>query len=98
MGTTFAKFGNIKYTAGWSMNYQPGLSPSVCMIRTIPHTDTLEVHSDLILGESDRGQLTIRDCLLTSPTLTEDRKWELPILDRRWKWAFGKVDGIYNIP
>lgn len=97
MGTGYAKFGNIEYTAGWSLDYQLGQSPSVCSIITVPHTNYLQSQGDLILGETGRGELVIRDCLLTTPTLSADRKWTLPILDRRWRWEFGEISGVYNI-
>lgn len=97
MGQPYTQFGNIRYTCGWSLDYQGGVAPSVCTIRTVPHLDHLEQHGDLIIGEEGRGELVIRDCLLLSPTLGENRKWDLPILDRRWKWAYGTIDGVYNI-
>ncbi len=97
MGIGYAQFGNIRFTDGWSLNYQSGQSPGVCTITTIPHTNDLIQNSDLILGETGNGELVIRDCLLLTATLSADRKWELPILDRRWRWEFGEIDGKYNI-
>lgn len=97
MGQPFAQFGNIRYTCGWSLDYQGGAAPSVCTIHTVPHLNYLEQYGNLTIGEEGRGSLTLRDCLILSPSLSTDRKWELPILDRRWKWAFGICDGHYNI-
>lgn len=97
MGTPYIQFGNVRFTVGWSLDYQGGGSPSACTIRTIPHLDHLEQSGNLILGETGNGELVLRDCKLVRPFLTADRKWELTILDRRWKWAFGEIRGSYNI-
>jgi len=79
------------------MTYQAGPEPSVCVIRAVPHLHSLERDGTLILGETGAGYLEIRNCKLLTPTLSEDRKWELPILDRRWKWQFGEINGVYNV-
>jgi hypothetical protein len=97
MGTPYVQFGNVKWTAGWSLDYQGGREPGVCTIRTVPHLQYLEQHGNLTIGEEGNGSLTIRDCLLLSPTFNADRTWDLPILDRRWKWAYGEIDGVYNV-
>lgn len=97
MGQPYAQFGNIKWTAGWSLDYQGGREASVCTIRTVPHLDHIEPYGQLTIGEEGSGELVLRDCLLLKPTFNQDRTWELPILDRRWKWAYGVCDGVYNI-
>lgn len=94
---SYAKFGNIKWTAGWEMNYQLGKEPGTCVIRTVPHLEYLEPGGNLIIGQENYGELVIRDCRLETPILNEDRTWSLPILDRRWKWRYGEVHGSYNI-
>ena len=97
MGTPFAQFGNVRLTNGWSLTYTGGPEPSVFTIRTVPHLDHLESHSSLTFGEDGVGYLSLRDCLLERPYLNDDRTWDLPILDRRWKWRFGEISGSYNV-
>ena len=97
MGMPYAQFGNIKWTSGWSMTVSAGASPSVFTLKTVPHLKRMDSFGDLILGEAGVGQLRIRDCLVETPILEDDQTWRIPILDRRWKWRYGEIDGVYNI-
>jgi hypothetical protein len=75
-----------------------GISPSACMISTIPHTKFIADVGTLKIT-FDRIQLEFPDAALDHASLrvsTDGFAWSLRILDRRWKWRFGHITGVYN--
>ena len=100
-GPTTCTFGNTTASRGFDFTFAPGVQPSVCMLYTVPHTQTLPQVATLTIKTLSDVTLTFRDCLLEDPKLsatTSGKYWTLPIKDRRWKWQYGAVYGHYNKP
>jgi hypothetical protein len=100
-GPSYATFGNTFLSKSFNFTLEPGVTPSVCYITTVPHVPTLAQDGELRLVTDDDLQLVFRDCKLESPRLDSGPGgsfWTLPILDRRWKWQFAHIKGSYNIP
>lgn len=100
-GPTYATWGGITYSRGFDMTLSPGVTPSVCIINTVPHTGTLAQDGDLLLITEGQSAVLFRDCKLEAPQLEVGQGgayWRLPILDRRWKWQFGFIYGSFNVP
>jgi hypothetical protein len=99
MGPTEVFFGNTFLSRGVSFTFAPGVQPSVCYINTIPHVPSLPSVGDLLIRTQGGVSITFPECCLEQPQLNAGiggQFWTLPILDRRWKWRFGTVDGHYN--
>ncbi len=103
---TVVYWANLYLSRGFSFPFGPGIQPSVCTIYTIPHVDSLPNVGTLTFYTKDENgdpvdTFEFPDCLLKAPSLeigVNGQFWTLPILDRRWKWEFGWIDGSYNIP
>lgn len=97
---------NVVQSISFDFTFAPGITPSVCNILTVPHVDSLPNTGTLTFYQKDDDGNPIDtfefpDCLLESPELSVGPKgnfWTLPILDRRWKWQWGWIDGSYNVP
>lgn len=99
-GPTYAKFGEVQFSRGFDFTFGVGVEPSVCRISTVPHTTSLRQNGDLTLHTVGESPLVFRDCLLESPRLDvgpQGTYWQLPILDRRWRWRFAHLFGSYNV-
>lgn len=99
--TTYATFGNTQFSKGFDFTFAPGVQPSVCRLRTLPHTQSLPQVATLTLITDGQQPLVFPDCLLAQPQLDAGRGgqyWTLPLYDRRWKWQWGEVKGHYNDP
>lgn len=93
-----ASFPGIDVVIGADMTFGHGISPSVCTIRTVPHSNFIAGVGTLVLSFGG-DSLKFKDCALDLATLRADEsgtEWTINILDRRWKWAFGHVSGKYN--
>lgn len=97
MGQPFFSFGNIREYAGWSFTFQGGQEPSVFVVTVTPHLKYIQPNGDLIFGAEGEGSLKMKGCRIERPIFRPDRKWDIPILDRRWKWRYGEISGSYNI-
>lgn len=105
---TLAFWGTAEFTRGFDFTFGPGITPSCCNIYTLPEglTGDLPNVADLTfyqLDENDAPLLTFTfpDCLLEAPRMIfnpNGNTLTLPILDRRWKWRYGSIDGSYNVP
>jgi hypothetical protein len=103
IGPTTALFGGTRYSAGFHFCLSRGIQPSICNIKTVPdpqQTKLLQV-DDLIIECANSQTLVFPQCLLEEPVLNVTPAgifWRLRILDRRWKWRFGRAYGHFNIP
>lgn len=75
-----------------------GISPSVCTITTVPRPVYSAEVGTLTLAFGGTS-LRFPECAVDFGSLTIDngQRWTLRILDRRWKWQFGEIDGRYNV-
>jgi hypothetical protein len=102
-GPTRAIFGNTVLSLGFDFTFGPGVTPSVCNLYTIPHTDSLDQVGTLSFVTAGESPFYFYDCALEEPRLevgSGGQRWVLPIKDRRWKWQsdWGPIYGHYNIP
>jgi hypothetical protein len=75
-----------------------GTSPSVCTLTIEPQLGTVAEHGTL--------QFSFGPTLIQLPGCKVDRAafeyseqgllWQLSILDRRWRWQFGGISGVWN--
>jgi hypothetical protein len=82
-----------------TMNWTHGISPSRCTIELTPQPG----------GVAPTGTLTLMfgDSVVSFPNCCADHGsaeftgsgeiWQLQILDRRYKWAWGEISGSYNL-
>ena len=79
-----------------------GVSPSIATLEMIPQYGASQVQEsgDLVLS-CGGSSITVRDCRVDSASSRYSssgaRIITLRLLDRRWKWKFGKIDGRYNL-
>ena len=87
-----------------SMTMIGGISPSSATIVTVPQPQTLPDTGTLTFAWQDGGGddvvITFLDCAVNQASLRKDGGaflWTIQILDRRWKWRFGDINGEYNV-
>lgn len=102
-GPTTVTFGNTTLSQGFDFTFGPGVTPSVCVLYTIPHVAGLPQVAQLTIVHAGGNSLIFPDCVLEQPRLDAGRsgqRWTLPIKDRRWKWQdqWGSLYGHYNVP
>lgn len=78
--------------------FNHGISPSVIIIEMVPQQQSPAQVGTVTLAY---GELLIQffDCKLDNLNLEYDQSGmicRLQIFDRRWKWAFGNIQGTYN--
>ena len=100
-GPATIDFGNVHTSKGFTFTHSPGTRPSTCFVSVPAYQNAVPAWvADLKLIDPGYGTLTFRDCILASPQLGSSPQggaiWTLPILDRRWKWQYGRVYGHYN--
>ena len=74
-----------------------GISPGTATLTTYP-VGNPQMYGSLVLSDGS-GTVTIPFCKIDSHRVTRDAegvKWVFQILDRRWKWRFGHVNGVFN--
>lgn len=94
-----ATFPGISTITGADFTLSHGITPSVCLIRTVPHTRFIAEVGTLRFTFANT-RLDFPDAALNTASLRVDEsglRWSLQILDRRWKWQFGKIEGRYNV-
>jgi hypothetical protein len=99
-GTSYAQFANTVVSQSFDFTFAPGVTPSVCYIRTVPHVPSLPFDGLLRLVTDDNIELEFPDCKLEQPRLENSSGGQfvtMPILDRRWKWQFAYITGSFNI-
>ena len=88
------EFGNIKGVLYGSVSVGHGITPSTCSLYAVPQSPPYSRQSTLIFRYGG-GRIVLPDCLLDAVEfqLREDGQtiMILLILDRRWKWRFGRV-------
>lgn len=79
-----------------------GITPAVFKVRMVMLPQEPDKNGDVVIQYGPGGvggfKLTFPDCtidLIDRPNGAE-LVWDVTILDRRWKWRFGKIDGAYN--
>lgn len=75
-----------------------GISPSTAALEVAPQAEPFAESGPLQITFG-RTRITFPDCRIADafiPTGSSGTIITLTVLDRRWKWAFGQISGIYN--
>ena len=76
-----------------------GTTPSIATLEMAPQPGFIPVVGPLTLTRNGTPVITFPDCRPTEAVLRRGRDgfvWSVSIQDRRWKWAFGYLNGHYN--
>lgn len=94
-----ASFPGITVITGANMTHSHGISPSVALITTVPHTNFIPQVGELAFTFGD-VKIKFPDCMVDTASLRISQAgqiWTMRVLDRRWKWKFGEICGRYNV-
>lgn len=93
-------FTGITKIVSWNFTLGHGAFPSAGTITTVPHASQLPAQADFHVVENGNRKLALRDCAVERATLSTSGAniWTIYFVDRRWRWKFGSIDGVYNIP
>ena len=75
-----------------------GLTPSVVTLECVRFDGEIPAVSDVVFTDSE-DTLTLKDCLYSekgSHSSGSGRTRTVTLLDRRWRWRFGAMEGRYN--
>lgn len=75
-----------------------GVTPSVISLTIAPQQTLVQRIGDLTISY-EGTKLTIPDCIVDSGNIHMDptnRIVGLTLLDRRWRWQFAQINGVYN--
>jgi len=93
-------FPGIQYILGGSFALTHGTEPSVAVIRSDPQDQPYTKLGQLRLTYGGNEIVNLKDCIVTAQRATVSPTGRTVISttihDRRWKWQFGSVSGIYN--
>lgn len=77
---------------------QHGVTPSVFTLTIAPQKGKVAPRGDLVITFGNT-KIKLKDCTVDAASYQFDEGGfliGLQILDRRWKWRFGKISGVYN--
>ena len=94
-----ATYPGVNQFVNASFGFTHGISPSVCSLAIAPQPDYFPIDGTL---EFTFGDIKVEfpDCRVDTGRITRNAAgevWSLLIMDRRWKWRFGIINGLYNI-
>lgn len=95
----YATFPGVNAVIDAEISVIQGISPSVCTMHIAPQAELLREGGTLAFYFGDRS-ITWTNCKVDYASMERDQGgmiWQLRILDRRWKWRFGKISGAYNL-
>src|SRR5262249_10682006 len=94
-----ASFPGVNQLLDASITCVHGISPSVAVLTIVPQPGlTTEIGS--LRFEFDSLVLEVPDCKVDQGSIERNAGgeiWRLSILDRRWRWRFGRISGSYNV-
>ena len=77
-----------------------GIKPNGAIIIAQPQQRLPQEHGTLVIGDGFNF-VALRNAKIDSVQEIRDadgQKWVITILDRRWAWTFGRLEGAYNVP
>ena len=83
-------------TADYTLSH--GISPGVCTV-VMPVQTGFQAQGGTMRFTFGSVSLEFRDCKIDRASFrmgADGKTWTLAILDRRWKWAWGEISGVYN--
>lgn len=103
------QFTGVQNAVGGSLVFSRGISPGICVLKTIPQPILLSQVGTLVI-EYQNEKIILPSCAVNSHTLRLDqhphqtgmkrsspRVWQIQIMDRRWAWRYKKISGEYNV-
>jgi hypothetical protein len=94
-----AHFPGIEVIRRADFTLSHGISPSVCLIETVPMRNFVPRVGTLSFTFGG-VRINFPGCTVGFAAIDNSRDanlWTLQILDRRWRWAYGRVSGVYNV-
>jgi hypothetical protein len=80
-----------------SFTLSHGITPSVCTMELAPQPQLPPANGSLVFTFGE-VLVAFPSCRLNALNYSRTSGyWSLQILDRRWKWAYGKISGRYNV-
>lgn len=97
--TGYISFPGIEAVEGGSYTLTLGISPSVAVIACRPQKNPPAKYGTLTIGFGNDVPIRLYDCVLDSANMQVNEAGQTItayILDRRWKWRYPTISGIYN--
>ena len=94
----YATFPGVKYVKSATFTMTPGISPSVGVLECFPQFETIKEEGTLTFYAGEQ-KIEIPNCRIGRGAMVHSGNssvLSLQILDYRWKWAYGRIDGEYN--
>jgi hypothetical protein len=96
----YAAWPNVRGCISCSYTCSHGISPGVASLIVPPNINPAAVpqFGNLVIGDGAR-KVTLRGCRVDSVrqiNYGDGYAWLITILDRRWQWRYGSIDGWYN--
>src|SRR5579863_830540 len=92
-------FPGLEQVRSWSFTLSHGITPGVAHVEIAPQAGVPDEIGTMVISFGDLA-LTFPSCALDSAQIRRDASGmvvQLAILDRRWAWRYGAVNGRYNI-
>lgn len=92
------RFPGIAQVISASYTLSHGIAPGVAMIDCSGQTSLPTLIGDLVMS-CGSGTITVPGCKVNSVAYRLNKsgsRLSVSLLDRRWKWAWGEIDGSYN--
>ena len=97
--TPFVSWPGALSIASFSYTVGHGISPSRAIVRLNPQPTAPSMFGELAFGDGANRTIVLRDCIvdrIREEFGASGRYYVLEILDRRWRWQTGRIDGKYN--
>lgn len=93
------RFPGIQNVQSFSYTLSHGITPGVCQVDIVPQA---QVPAEIGVMSIEFGQLRLNfaDCILDAASLRRTADGtiiSLTIIDRRWRWRYGEITGLYNV-
>jgi hypothetical protein len=95
----YAYWPGINQIVSCSYTAAHGITPSAAVLEIAPQFNNFQADGDLTFYYGS-NVIVLRDCKVDTLSFERNENgeiWRLVILDRRWKWKFGKLSGMYNV-
>ena len=93
------KFPGVQQAVSATVSVAHGISPSVFTLEIAPQRDFAAEGGTLEL-QFGSVKIAFPDCKVNRHAFQRTLAgeiWQLNIFDRRWKWSYGRISGLYNL-
>lgn len=94
-----ATFPGVQGVLSCSYTLSHGTAPGCAALDILPQEELESGGGDLVITDG-YGTITLKDCKVDRHSFERNSGgliWRITILDRRWKWRFGYIEGRYNL-